>query len=274
MDEEITILCVDDEQNVLNSLKRLFIDEDYTIITASSGEEGLRCLTQGYIQIVISDYRMPGMDGVEFLREVCTQWPQTVRIVLSGYADTASIVEAVNEGQIYKFIPKPWNDDDLKVNVTNAVERYFLYKRNIELTSALREKNEELTKLNRELEKLLAEKSAHLEFRSNVLTAHQNILDSLPVAIAGIDFENILVLCNAMWFSLIGIDGCLLGQSVVGRLPKEILTMIDEIKQKRRVAQRININGARGKLLGTLMDNGKSQRGIILVFSGEEGSAW
>ena len=273
MDEEITILCVDDEQNVLNALKRLFIDEDYTIIIASSGEEGLRCLTHGHIQIVISDYRMPGMDGVEFLREVCTQWPQTVRIVLSGYADTASIVEAVNEGQIYKFIPKPWNDDDLKVNVTNAIERYFLYKRNTELTSALREKNEELTELNRELEKLLAEKSAHLEFRSNVLTAHQNILDSLPVAIAGIDFENILVLCNTMWFSLIGIDGCLLGQSVIGALPGEILTMIDETKQKRRVAQRVTINGVHGRLLGTLMDNGESQRGIILVFSSEQGGA-
>jgi hypothetical protein len=81
------------------------------------------------------------------------------------------------------------------------------------------------------------------------------------------------VLCNTMWFSLIGIDGCLLGQSVIGALPGEILTMIDETKQKRRVAQRVTINGVHGRLLGTLMDNGESQRGIILVFSSEQGGA-
>jgi two-component system, NtrC family, sensor kinase len=273
MDEEVKILCVDDEQNVLNALKRLFIDEDYTIITASSGEEGLKCLAQGQVQIIISDYRMPGMDGVEFLSEVCTRWPQTIRIVLSGYADTASIVEAINEGQIYKFIPKPWDDEDLKATVSNAAERYFLYKRNTELSAELREKNQELLRLNMELQKLLEEKSANLEFRSKVLTAHQNILDSMPVAIAGIDFDNLLVLCNSMWFVLTGIDGCLLGQSVVGNMPEEILDLIDEIKQERSTSRMVKINGIYGKLLGALMDNGEGQRGVILVFSSEEQKA-
>ncbi len=73
---------------------------------------------------------MPNMNGVEFLREVRTRWPDTVRIVLSGYADTASIVSAINEGEIYRFIPKPWNDDDLKVTIANAIERYHLLKKN------------------------------------------------------------------------------------------------------------------------------------------------
>jgi len=158
MDEEIKILCVDDEQNVLNSLKRLFFDSDYTIFSATSGQEGLKVLEQENVQVVISDYRMPNMNGVEFLKEVCKHWSQTVRIVLSGYADTTSVVEAINEGQIYKFVPKPWNDDELKVTIANAVERYFLVKKNTELNNELREKNEELTRLNKQLMKSLEEK--------------------------------------------------------------------------------------------------------------------
>src|SRR6266536_904479 len=109
MDEQIRILFVDDEKNVLRSLERTFLDEDYEILTATTGAEGLAVLQNNSpVQVVISDYRMPEMNGVDFLRKVCNQWPETVRIVPSGYADTASIVSAINEGQIYKFIPKPW----------------------------------------------------------------------------------------------------------------------------------------------------------------------
>ncbi len=158
MDEEIKLLCVDDEQNVINALKRLFFDSDYTIFSATSGQEGLDILERENVQIVISDYRMPNMNGVEFLKEVCKHWSQTVRIVLSGYADTTSVVEAINEGQIYKFVPKPWNDEELKVTISNAVERYFLVKKNTELNNELREKNEELTRLNKQLMKSLEEK--------------------------------------------------------------------------------------------------------------------
>ena len=128
MTENVTILCVDDEANVLKSLKRLFLDEDYEILTAESGSEGLVLLEQRQqpVQVVISDYRMPEMDGVAFFKEVHDRWPDTVRIVLSGYADTAAVVAAINEGQVYRFIPKPWNDDELKVTIAKAVDLYFL----------------------------------------------------------------------------------------------------------------------------------------------------
>jgi len=130
MNGEIKILCVDDEPNVLNALKRLFLDEPYTILTAASGQEGLEIIEKENVQIIISDYRMPGMNGVDFLKEARKKWPDTVRIVLSGYADTAAIVSAINEGQIYKFVPKPWNDEELKVTISNAIERYHLFKKN------------------------------------------------------------------------------------------------------------------------------------------------
>ena len=116
MGEPTRILCVDDEQNVLRSLTRLFLDDPYEILTAASGAEGLLILDQtGTVPVVISDYRMPGMNGVEFLSEVRKWWPETVRIVLSGYADTGAIVSAINEGQIYRFVAKPWNEDELQV---------------------------------------------------------------------------------------------------------------------------------------------------------------
>ena len=146
MDEEIKILCVDDEKNVLKSLRRLFMDHDYEILTARSGKEGLEILEeQRDIQLIISDYRMPEMDGVEFLRRAYEYSPETIRIVLSGYADTASVVAAINEGQIYKFIPKPWNDDELKLTIEKALEVFFLKRKNEHLAEKLIAINMELT---------------------------------------------------------------------------------------------------------------------------------
>jgi len=162
--EKTLILCVDDERNVLRSLERIFLDDDYEILTASSAEEGLRILEDnGPFQVVISDYRMPAMDGVEFLKEVYRRWPDTVRIVLSGYADTAAIVSAINEGRIYKFIPKPWNDNELRVTVANALERYALQKRNRELLA-------ELSRANDELEQKVKQRTSELELRNHALT--------------------------------------------------------------------------------------------------------
>jgi len=121
MGEPTRILCVDDERNILRSLTRPFLDDPYEILTAPSGAERLLILAQsGTVPVVISDYRMPGMNGVEFLSEVRKRWPETVRIVLSGYADTGAIVSAINEGQIYRFVAKPWNEDELRVAVANA----------------------------------------------------------------------------------------------------------------------------------------------------------
>lgn len=266
MDEAIKILCVDDEPNVLSSLKRLFLDNDYEILTATSADEGLKVLEQEHVQLVISDFRMPSMNGVEFLRKVYRQWPDTVRMVLSGYADASAIVSAINEGHIYKFVPKPWNDDDLKVTVSNAIERYFLFKINQGLTSELRTKNEALAGLNVELKKLLDEKSANLEFRSKVLTIHQNLLDSMPVGIIGVDFNSMVVMCNKKWIDIVGMSGCPLGQSIENCVIEGIAKFIEEVKGKKKTSIRLELNGIDGLLLGSIMDNASDQKGIILVF--------
>jgi len=152
MTEPICLLFVDDEDNILQSIKRLFFNADYTIHTANSGAEGLKMLESGTpVHVVVSDYRMPGMNGVEFLQQVSRKWPNTVRMVLSGYADTPAVIGAINEGGIYKFISKPWNDDDLRIAVANAATLYFLQRRIKELMYEMKAKDDEIARLKEEL---------------------------------------------------------------------------------------------------------------------------
>lgn len=198
MAEEIKILCVDDERNVLKSLRRLFMDEDdYEIFVAESGVEGLEVLEEeGDIRMVISDYRMPEMTGVEFLRQVNEKWSDTIRIVLSGYADTSAVVEAINEGQIYKFIPKPWNDEELLTTVSEALEHQALQLENKHLSDELQKKNTALQELNDNLEELVQKRTEALDLRNRVLQISQGIMDVLPVVVFGIDTEQMIVHCN------------------------------------------------------------------------------
>lgn len=188
--EQIRILCVDDERNVLRALERIFLDDDYEIVIASSGDEGLQALEEsGPFQVVISDYRMPVMNGVDFLKAVYERWPETVRIVLSGYADAAAIVAAINEGHIYKFVPKPWNDDELRVTVQNCLELYFLQKKNNELL-------EQLASANLALEEKIKQRTEQLELRNKALEFSQNLLGNLPVGVVGIDENGMIAYCN------------------------------------------------------------------------------
>lgn len=151
MKEQARILFVDDEQNILHSVERMFLDEGYSIVTAASGKEGLALLEKEPVHVVVSDYRMPEMNGVEFLRKVARGWPDTVRIVLSGYAEMAVVVEAINEGGIYKYLSKPWNDDELRITLANAVTLFFLQKRVSELAREVNEKNDEIARLRKAL---------------------------------------------------------------------------------------------------------------------------
>ncbi len=121
---ENRLLVVDDEPNILAALRRLLRREGYQIFTAASGAEGLEVLARESIQVIISDQRMPGMSGTEFLSSVKSMYPRTVRIALSGYADIAAITEAVNRGAIYRFLSKPWDDEGLKGEVRSAFRHW------------------------------------------------------------------------------------------------------------------------------------------------------
>ncbi len=271
IDEQVRILCVDDEKNVLRTLQRLFLDNDYEILIATSGDDGLEILrNEDIIQIVISDYRMPGMNGVDFLKEVCQHWPDTVRIVLSGYADTAAIVGAINEGQIYKFIPKPWNDDELKVTISIAIERYYLHKKNIQFAEELKKKNKELQMMNNNLEKLVAERTSELIFQNKVLKRSQNILDSLPDVVLGIDSDGLIVQCNQKGMELLGENNSnIVGMDRRIALSKEINSFIDSVIENNTFIDHISIGNGNVRVRGVFMKYPDGQEGIVLIFDME-----
>jgi len=118
------LLLVDDEESVLNALKRLLRRHGFRILTANNAEEGLEILAREPVSVVLSDQRMPGMGGVEFLRRVKTMHPRVVRMILSGYSDLSTITEAINSGEVYKFINKPWENDVLVDIIREAFARY------------------------------------------------------------------------------------------------------------------------------------------------------
>ena len=123
------LLIVDDEPSILTSLGRELRDQDYHLLTAGSGAEALQILAEREVPVILSDYRMPGMSGVEFLTRARALWPDSVRMVLSGYADIEAISSAVNRGNIYKFLNKPWESDDLRATIADAFVRYDLVQR-------------------------------------------------------------------------------------------------------------------------------------------------
>lgn len=138
-EQGFTLLFVDDEENVLNSLRRIFLEENYTILTATSGLKALEILDQQPVQLIISDHRMPGMTGSELLKAVREKHHDTIRIMLTGYADVNSIMGAVKEGAVYKFITKPWNDEDLRLTVSLALQQYVLMRENSNLKELARQ---------------------------------------------------------------------------------------------------------------------------------------
>jgi response regulator RpfG family c-di-GMP phosphodiesterase len=154
------ILCVDDEANILAALRRVFRPLGYQVLVAESGKEALQILEQGgQVDLVISDMRMPEMDGARFLAEVRRRWPEIVRMLLTGYADMESTVAAINEGQIYRHISKPWNEDELLITVRGALERRVLEQEKRRLERLTAEQNLELKRLNAGLEEKVSERT-------------------------------------------------------------------------------------------------------------------
>jgi len=137
------ILIVDDEEAILESLE-FTLGEEYRVYTAQTGEDGLAILEREEIALVISDQVMPGMSGVEFLEKVIERNPRTVRMMLTGYTDVTALVQAINEGQIYRYIAKPWEPDELRLNIRRALEAYELQNRNRKLAADLEAANERL----------------------------------------------------------------------------------------------------------------------------------
>ncbi len=145
---EIGVLYVDDEVNNLNSFKAAFRRE-FEIHTASSAREARKILENHEIGVIITDQRMPVMTGIEFLESIIPIYPDTIRILLTGFSDINAVMDAINRGQVYKYLVKPWQNDELKMYIENALEIYNLRKENKELAHKLEIANSELELLKK-----------------------------------------------------------------------------------------------------------------------------
>ncbi|MCW3078342.1 MAG: two-component system response regulator [Bacteroidetes bacterium] len=143
MDKPLNILYIDDEANNLIGFKANF-RRLYTIYTAESAKDAKAILKENNIQIIITDQRMPDMTGIEFLESILTEYPDVIRIILTGFTDLETVIKAINKGQVYKYISKPFNTEELKITLDNAFEVYYLREENKELTRKLLVANEQL----------------------------------------------------------------------------------------------------------------------------------
>src|ERR1700761_134797 len=144
----IGVLYVDDEINNLNSFKAAF-RRDFEIYTAISAKEGRKILDGQEIGVIITDQRMPVMTGIEFLESILAVYPDTIRILLTGFSDINAVMDAINRGQVYKYLVKPWQNDELRMYIENALELYNLRKENRELARRLQMASMELENIKR-----------------------------------------------------------------------------------------------------------------------------
>ena len=164
-----TLLLVDDEPNILNALMRLLRRDGYRILASDDPLKALQILAGERVDVILSDQRMPNMSGVEFLRRAKATHPESVRIVLSGYADLQFITDAINEGAIYKFLTKPWDDAQLREQIREAFRSKEIADENRRLTEALRTANAELQSHAAERERQAVQVETALETLQEVL---------------------------------------------------------------------------------------------------------
>lgn len=174
-----TIFLVDDEPGIIRSLKRLFRKERYHILTADSGIAALETLGQvtSPVSLIISDQRMPGMSGAQFLEEAKAIFPDAIRILLTGYSDMDAIVDAVNKGEIHRYLTKPWKDDDLLLQVRQAIKQYELLLENQRLTELTKRQNMELNVLNKNLEKEVVKRTRGIIKQHEMLQSANKTLE-------------------------------------------------------------------------------------------------
>ncbi|MBI3313532.1 MAG: hybrid sensor histidine kinase/response regulator [Candidatus Omnitrophica bacterium] len=180
MDKETNVLVLDDEVNILNSLVRAFRNEPYGLMTTSNPDEALDAVRQENIKVVISDQKMPKMDGVEFLTRVKEIRPEVVRILFTGYADIQIAEDAINKGSVYRFINKPWSDHELKNVLGDALKTFDLAAENRRLFELVRKQNEELEIRNEQLKQIIDKQT---EFTTTVSHELQTPLASMRLAV-------------------------------------------------------------------------------------------
>ncbi len=178
--QSLAVLCVDDEISILKSLQRLLSGAGFEVVTATGGEQALTLMEKKDFAVIISDMRMPGMTGAEFLQRAAQRSPDSQRLVLTGYADIDSTIVAINQGQIQRYIQKPWRNEELLLLHRESVEKYQLLRQNRDLQHKLSVQNHKLKQLNHQLEQHVSRRTAQLrQVLKQLEREHQSLLDLL-----------------------------------------------------------------------------------------------
>jgi len=220
-----SVLAVDDEPNIVSALRRTLRSRGFTVHTALGGAEGLKVLDEQKVDAIISDMRMPEMTGAQFLQQARTKLPEAVRILLTGYADITSTIEAVNNGEIFRYLSKPWDDEVLLSTLHDGLERKRLARERDQLLELTRSQNEQLQKHAEELEGKVRERTRDLEkANENVVAAHARITS---------DFQGTVKMLSTILEQRPGLtDGC-----------------------SRRVAEHVKLLGPRVGLCGDALQD-------------------
>jgi len=201
-DAESSLLIVDDDEHVRRALKRVLKRSRCYLREAPDADRAISVLEAHPVHVVVSDYRMPGMSGVEFLRVVKERWPRVQRVLLTGQADTAAIEEAVNQSEIFRFIWKPWDDGHLLLTIQSAIDQYWLVEENAQLSELLTQRNAELELANRDLEAKVEQRSRALVRAADEWRA---CFDSISDPLAIVRPEGDVVRGNAAFARLAGV---------------------------------------------------------------------
>ncbi|MHB1421944.1 MAG: ATP-binding protein [Gemmataceae bacterium] len=191
MVERHTLLVVDDEPDVVQSLRDL-LRREFLVLGATHAREGLRLLHEQPIHVVMTDQRMPEISGIEFLRSARRDRPEAIRLLFTGYADLKSVIDAINEGHVYRYITKPWDPDELLTILHQAGEQYDLLQERQRLLDDLRRKNQQLEEANAELRQANALKEAFINVASHELRTPLTILLALPELVLRMTHPDVL----------------------------------------------------------------------------------
>ena len=259
-----TLLLVDDEVNIVAAVKRLLRRGNYQILTANSGQEGLDVLAKHEVDVIVSDQRMPGMTGVEFLRIAKGLYPDTVRIVLSGYTELQSVTDAVNEGAIYKFLTKPWDDQQLNEHVEEAFRRKGMADENKRLNLEVRTANLDLAAANRQLEELLKQQQQQIIRDEVSLDIVREVLQNVPLAVIGLDDDDVVAFANDAAQTLFDQVGPLLGSDARQLLP-QLLQATDSADEEGRCM--VELDSKLYQIISHNMGRGSQSRGKLMTLS-------
>lgn len=213
------LLLLDDEPNILAALRRALRHEGWRLHATTSPQEAMDIMAAQPIGVVLCDQRMPQMRGTDFLRQIRQQHPLTVRVLLSGYSEVGAVTAAVNEGAVWRYLHKPWDDDELRRHVRQAFDEHR------RLRDAEQARDEAL-QAGRRLAAQVSQRDALLALEAQALSAAQEVLLRLPVPVLGLDPSRMVVLSNPAADRLLGAGAPLLGR-MVDELPPALATLLD-----------------------------------------------